>query len=436
MRLFRQWRARHWAEAVRHSATAYAALSDRQARLRWQLARWNQEWARIRAHVPWYRRLAAEQGWPGEFESWEQVIETLPAQNRSFVQSHTPQLTSDERPAEFRRMTGGSTAQPVQLPAWNSELEPAECDVWHARSWYGVTPGSRLFLLWGHSHLLGQGWKGRWNGWKREWKDKVAGYCRFSAYDLSDDALRRAGDALLAFRPEYVIGYSVALDRFARVNEDRAAAFHRLGLRAVIAAAEAFPFADSEARLSQLLGCRVGMEYGSVETNLVGHTHPEGGYRVFWQSYFVEAPPDGPVRVTSLKPRAFPLVRYELGDVLELGEERNAHGIERFTRVRGRCHDAVALPDGRTVHSEVFTHVLRDLPGIEGYQVAGGGAAIELRLRAARGLAEYEPVLRERLGRVDPALARIRIRQVGELERTLAGKTPMILRAPEAEVAP
>ena len=91
------------------------------------------------------------------------------------------------------RTTGGSTSEPIQLAAWKSELDYANADVWLARSWFGIDPGDKLFLIWGHSHQLGRGIPGKVNAIRREMKDVVLGYHRASAYDLSEKAMRRAG---------------------------------------------------------------------------------------------------------------------------------------------------------------------------------------------------------------------------------------------------
>ena len=61
----------------------------------------------------------------------------------------------------------------------------------------------------------------------------------------------------------------------------------------MIGAAEAFPSSGSMSDIEEIVGARVALEYGSVETELVAHTRPGGGYDTFWQTYFLEAIPTG-----------------------------------------------------------------------------------------------------------------------------------------------
>lgn len=320
MTLVGQIRTVRYAAPLRTTGELYAAACDPGT----QLALWNAEWRRVRTQVPYFAALAQERRLPERFGSWAEFAEAVPSMCRATIQEHGRELTSMDRHPDLYKLTGGSTAQPVRLPKWRGEGGQAVYERWLARRWYGISPGARLLLLWGHSHLLGVGLRGWANARKRELLDRLVGCCRISAYDIHPDALRRAGAAMLSFKPAYIVGYSVALDLLARANADRRAALRALGMRAVIATAESFPAPNSAAVIEDTFGCPVAMEYGAAEAPLIAHTRPQGGYVVFWRSYFVEAEWSEAlgahqVRLTSLYPRSMPLVRYELGDLVDLG---------------------------------------------------------------------------------------------------------------------
>lgn len=434
MTLVGRFRSTFETRARRRRGALYASAEDDRERVAIQLDLLNATWERTAATVPYFGRLRERQGLPARFDSLAEFVARLPVTSRATFQQHRTEMTSVERPHDLVRITGGSTAEPVQIPAWQSEFEFTKSDMWLARSWYGIDPHSRLFLLWGHSHLLGQGLRGWIAARRRSLSDHALGYRRFSAYDLREEALRRAAEDVLRFRPDYVIGYSVALDLFARANADRRNALRGVGVKLVLAAAEGFPAPDSEKRLSELFACPVGMEYGAVETGLVAHTHPDGGYRVFWRSYVVDAERVGDqhrLRVTSLYPRSVPLVRYELGDEIEpcQGAGHLVTSVFSFRRVLGRCNDYVELADGTLVHSEAFSHSVRSCASIRAYQVVQDGKGIHLFYQAGHELdGDDERGVRRRLGRIHEELGRIPIERVHELRRTIAGKTPMVIR--------
>jgi phenylacetate-coenzyme A ligase PaaK-like adenylate-forming protein len=216
-------------------------------------------------------------------------------------------------------------------------------------------------------------------------------------------------------------------------------AFHRLRLKAVIGAAEAFPFADTVEVLQDVFGCPVGMEYGSVETSLVAHTTPEGGYRVFWRHLLLEWTGTAPMQeafITTLYPRCTPLFRYQIGDAIQADAIRETAGdasLVRFDRVLGRSNQPVRLPSQRTLHSETVSHIIRDQPSVRGYQFVCRDDHVALRLllrEAANGQlsSDANAAIYEKARRIDPELAHsMRIEIVEALEQSAAGKHPMVL---------
>ena len=130
----------------------------------------------------------------------------------------------------------------------------------------------QIVSFWGHGHLLGHGLSGILERFKRAVKDKIQNYVRYSCYDLTKNNLLMAGDAIIREKPDYIIGYSTALDQLASVNIHRKHEFSKLNIKVVIGTAENFPFSDSRDVISDVFYSPVAMEYGSVETNLIAHT--------------------------------------------------------------------------------------------------------------------------------------------------------------------
>jgi phenylacetate-coenzyme A ligase PaaK-like adenylate-forming protein len=398
-----------------------------------QLEALNRAWRESLNLSPWARALRDQLGLPESFTDWRDFAARVPVIGKAELRAAVEAGSREPAPKSQWRSTGGTTAQPFRFPVFESETRIASLDIWLGRQRLGVGAGDRLFLIWGHSHLFGSGWRGRINAWRRRLSDAALGYTRWSAYRLSQDDLRQAGEALMASRSRYVIGYSSALDRFARVNEDRAEDFARLGLKTVIATAEGFPRADSRALISRVLGCPAVMEYGCVETGPMAYEQPGAGYGVFWRHHRLELDAEGAVVVTSLFPRALPLLRYRVGDLA--ASDETGPGLIRIASIGGRCNDAVPLPDGAPIHSEAFTHAVRDTPGVLAYQIVrhGAGAWPSIRYEAAAEIAgEAEAALRRRLALIAPGLEGIELEKVAALPASVAGKHRMVVDADEA----
>lgn len=419
----------------RHALAKYACEFDQDSNTQSTeiLSRLNAVWKHATQTTPYWRQFKADTRLPDRFASTDEFVASVPVVTRATLKEHCAAMTSTSAPPDYYRVTGGSTAQPVRIPSWSSEISGTHCDAWIGRKWYGIDDASPLFTIWGHAHLLGHGWKGRLRGWQRRTKDRMLGYCRFSAYDLRSEQLRKAAHKLIQFRPAYVVGYSVALDLFARANLELRGELRQVGVKVVIGTAESFPSPDSGDLLADLFGCPVAMEYGANETGIIAHTRPDGGYRVLWRSHFVDVEPRGTghvLRVTSLYHRCLPLLRYELGDEIELNDpDEQTTGVLSFRRVLGRCHDYVEFPDGARLHSALFTAAIRQYSHVLGYQIVQERNNIEFRYLANADLTgEESRHIVERLTRVHPGLATTSVQRVEALERTVAGKTRLIIR--------
>ncbi len=402
------------------------------------LEQFNVQWASIRNQVPYFHRLHKERRLPDRFADWSEFQAVVPTMDKRTLQDPSGDLRNKTRADDFTRTTGGSTAQPVQVASWNSELEFSTKDIWLGRSWFGVEPSDRLFLVWGHSHILGAGLRGRVNSLKRRVKDRLLGYYRHSAYDLSEPGLRGAAERLLEFQPAFLIGYSVALDRLVRINRDLQSRFEALQLKVAIGTGESFPRTDSAQLISEVLGVPVAMEYGSMETGPIAHQQADGRYAVFWRHFFVEGQPskvvDGAheIVITTLYPRCVPLVRYRLGDLISCDPNESAFD-QQFDSVIGRCNDVVRLGDGSAIHSEAFAHSLKEFSEVVAYQLTQSEGQIRLNYVSPDGLStSTASEIMRRLIKVSPGLSDVRLNRVDQLQQTVSGKTGRTTRSPSS----
>lgn len=421
-------------KAVKALSGFYCNPADESDYLLKQLNRVWKQWA---SDLPVSIGAKSYCGFPEGFETLEQFSATIPTINRKQLAQRLDEFTITTPVPNAARVTGGSTAEPIRIPAWRDEFKTVAASQWLGRAWQGVLPTDRLFMLWGHSHLLGDGLRGRVNAFTRQFKDTLLGYCRVSAYDLSEVALRRAADQLIHFKPAFIYGYSVALDQFARVNADRSDEFRQLNLKCVQATAERFPSDESPELVEKVFGCPVVMEYGAMESGHIAVTAPDGqGYRVYWKDYLVEgikqADDSHKIVLTSLYPRATPLIRYELGDSIrlrdEVADQDHVIGIKEFLDVGGRCNYGVSLSDGTFFHSEVFTHCIREIQLIEAFQITQDHDELSVTYLAQAEIDEAEKnAALSRFSRVDARLGQIEFKRVEALQKSVSGKTPMIV---------
>ena len=252
-----------------------------------QLSKIQEVWRDAVRDVPYYGRLVEEGRAPLDIESWSDFFK-IPELTREILQDHKEEFVRRSGPPDLWRMTGGSTGNPVKFGVWTSEDEVVRVLKLVLWARVGYVPTDQLFLIWGHSHLLGTGWRRHWNHFLRKAKDAALGYKRVDAYAMSKKLCERYAGELVRHRPAGLIGYSAALDYFVRALPERWEEFRALGLKFVMPCAEPAPRADSFELLGRVFGCPVIQEFGGVDFGHVGMKLGEGPFEVFGEENFVE----------------------------------------------------------------------------------------------------------------------------------------------------
>lgn len=402
---------------------------------KYQLEQFNKQWKDIQLHVEFYKKRVVQNILPKQFETFDQFKE-LPIVTRDYVNENMKNFTNTKHEPDSWGTTGGSTGNPLKFPKWKSETVFCEPTVWYVRDFYGIKRSDKMFRLWGHSHTLGKGVSRIKNKLKFDIGLPLIGYKRFPAYDLSEKKLREAGEEILKFKPKYIIGYSKALYMLAKANKDKRQELHKLNFKAVMGAAEGFERSEDREFVSEIFGCPVGLQYAAMETNYIAHTHPDDDkYKALWKNNIIECVDDdgnpsdtGRIILTSLYPRAFPLVRYELGDIIS-NCKKNNDSVYAFDEIQGRNNDFLILDENTPIHSEGITHAIKSSNEITSYQIRYTKDLVYTVYVISNSELTTKTFdeIRQRLKQVDHRLSELEIEQVDNLKQTVAGKTKWLM---------
>jgi phenylacetate-CoA ligase len=394
-----------------------------------QLRMLQRVWADAVGDVPYYRRLVAEGQAPQVIREWRDVA-AIPVLTRQALQDRAEEFLRDSAPPQSFMKTAGSTGEPLRIGMNEHEREVMRVVKLVEWQSLGYTESSRLFLIWGHGHLLGTGWRGRLNHARRKLADAFLGYQRVDAYRLDPESCRGHAEALLRFKPIGLIGYASALDLFARYTTEFRERFRELNLKFVLSTAEAPPRADTVQQIEDLFGCGVVQEYGGAEFGQAAFHRGGGPFEVYPDLNYIEAEAvnggtnsEEALLVTSLYERYVPLIRYRVGDAV-IGARRwtNAH-VYAFDQVAGRINDVIEIRPGVFVHSVAVFHCIHQEPDVLGIQMVLTDDGVDLLLIARGGArAAMQERIRARLAQVDPSLASARFQFVDDLQVTRAGK--------------
>ena len=386
-------------------------------------------WSDAVTDIPYYSALVTAGKAPRVIGSWGD-FQAVPILTRQDIQNRPSEFLRRSSPPDSFMTTAGSTGTPLRIGVDQVSRELMRIVKLSAWMDFGYTPSSRLFLIWGHAHLLGTGWKGKFNHLKRKLADSVLGYQRVDAYRLDRELCLKHAERLLKFRPLGIIGYASALDLFARYTLQFRERFRALGLRFVLATAEPMPSPETLARLEDLFGCPVVQEYGGAEFGQVAFKVGATPFEVYSDLAYVEcqeseldSPQAYPMLVTTLCPRYLPMFRYRVGDAI-IGPERLSHGhVRRFAALAGRLNDEINLADGTSIHSVAIFHCIHQESSVLNIQMLLKDDEIEIRLvSASPSDPSVETRIRKRLAQVHAQLGRARITFVEDVQTNRAGK--------------
>ena len=116
----------------------------------YQLNKLNEIWKHSVERIPYYMNLVSTHNLPKTFDTLAQYMNNVPFLTKEIIQNNTDEICYPYPKYDFHRITGGSTAEPVQIPAWKSETKYTRTTTHLGKFWYGVYPGDKLFLFWGH----------------------------------------------------------------------------------------------------------------------------------------------------------------------------------------------------------------------------------------------------------------------------------------------
>jgi len=319
--------------------------------------------------VPWYReRVDAD-----AIRSVED-LRRFPLIDKKTITEAGDQLRSEAWTGRWIQMeTGGSSGETLRF--WSDQSRESSqlaCKL-RARSWWGLHAGHRETDLWGSPIESAA------NSGLRSFVADVMGFQILPAFRLNDAMMSTFRARIARGRADFLYGYASALGRYARFLEETDQSLRDLGLRAAICTAETL-LPQDRALIARRIA-PVANEYGCRDGGLVAHEDPEGYLRLMHDAVHLEVVDDGGDAVvtgdegeavlTNLWARAFPMIRYRLGDQVAKSSEPPPDGLPHpvLRKVVGRTTDFLIASDGARVHALGVIYILREIPGVARFRV-------------------------------------------------------------------
>src|SRR5262245_60467686 len=307
--------------------------------------------------VPYYRRvleplrsrIASARGW----DDVDAILADVPIIEKAAVMLDPPSYTADrvEELPTYPDKTSGSSGTPVIFPCDQRAWAYRHALTYRCMEAFGVRIGEPYALFFGL----------HWNKQARlkvALRDSIFNRARISAYEVSGERFDEHFRKIRRRRPTHFVGYPSAISDFCALAQERGRDLRELRLKAVFLTAE--PLRPHQRQLIETVtGSRCADIYGGAEGGVIAIECPAGGRHTTpeatWLSARDTTTRTGEAIVTDMMLRAFPMVRYAMGDEIVMGEGTCPCGRAQplVASIEGRSGEPITLPNGRTINANL-----------------------------------------------------------------------------------
>jgi len=434
--LFNSWLNRIFATRLallEQKRNLYQNVKDPATIITFQKDAVNRQWQFALAKYSFYKQWKTDHGLPERIESLADLAQ-FPVLRKQDLLNYKTLIEKEVLPCNWIT-TGGSTGQPVSFPLSSTDLDEFYANSYLGRSWWDISPFSSILMLWGHSHLFGQGVSGKLRQIQRRINDFIIGTTRLNAYRLSTYDIKKHFSSINKEDESTVIAYASAFSKILDYIEESGHKPTFSQRRRIILTSE-YIFPQDIKRIRSYFGIEPIIEYGAAETGVIATSEGDSNrLRVMWDSFICQQTQENELILTTLWNRHFPLFRYEIGDRVRVITSCE-NSILYMSEILGRSNDDlnIKLKNGQKikVHSEFFTHIIKSLPNVQSFLIVETKDIIKVRLmiRGNLDLHSLKKLAIQKIRREFHNLDEesITFEPLNEEMRTIAGKHRFIIR--------
>lgn len=313
-------------------------------------------------HVPYYQKfLKPFTGLIQQGRSWDEVDEImtqLPITPRDYVRTNKHEFFADNHQSLQTHLnkTSGSSGSPLTFPCDHKSWAYRHALTFRNMEAFGVEIGEPYI------YVFGMHWN-RIIKAETKLRDFALNRKRISAYKISREHLSEHVNTIRSSKATHIIGYPSAVTELCLLlQESGSDALRKLKLKAVFLTAE--PLLDYQREIiEQATRARCVNQYGSVEGGFTAAECPEGNLHIMSEATWFQVTSNNDVIVTDMMLRAFPMIKYEIGDEAVFSSESCSCGRPHpiIKEVIGRSGDPIRLPNGKVINANLPSYIFKPL---------------------------------------------------------------------------
>jgi|TARA_B110000908_G_C10265769_1_gene463758 phenylacetate-CoA ligase len=306
-----------------------------------------------------------------DFECIENISK-LPILSKEIIRTNLNEIYTISKDGAVISKTGGTTGKSLEVYFTKDDFQERIAMLDNFRSNFGYELGKKTACFSGKS-ILNQRDVRKKRFWKKDYLYNVKYY---STFHIKTDYLKYYIIDLIKFQPEYLVGFPSNILEISKYGLSNNMLFPKGVVKAI------FPTAETVTPLSRKIiesyfHCSVYDQYASSEgapfivecSNKKLHLELQSGVFEVLNNNNTPAA-KGKLLVTAFATHGTPLIRYDIGDSIELSHETCTCGNNNplVKEIFGRIDDYVYSPETGKINLGNVSNTLKDTHGIVKFQ--------------------------------------------------------------------
>ena len=317
-------------------------LADRQNKLFLDMVQ------RAIRYSSFYRKRYAEHGVDLDRIRSVDDISRLPIITKDDVRNHRNAIYIGHRWIKATGHTSGTSGTPLVVYRDYRSTIREGAYLWAQRALYGFHPGMKFVSL-----------RGTLDRDTMRYLDRPANCLHLSSFNLRPEHAEWYYQQIRQFKPYALVAYPSSVEILANYFRERNL---ELEVPYIFTSSEQV-YPHQRAKVEHVFNTTIVDWYGNAERSIALEERPDGHYYEL-PLYSINEYESQRVITTGLMTYAFPLIRYQVDDVILPGKASQPHQIEG---IAGRHDDVLLLPDGTRVGR--IGAVFLDVEGLELAQI-------------------------------------------------------------------
>lgn len=310
-------------------------------------------------------------------------IEHLPIVDKEMLRKEINKVYTISNSNGIKSKTGGTTGKSLEVLFTNKNMQErfAMLDNFRAKSGYKLGKKTAWFS---GKNLLTKNDISKKRFWKTDYFYKVRYY---STFHIKTDYLNYYLNDLIKYKPEFIVGFPSSILEIAKYGLQHNFDFPRNTIKAIFPTAETVSL-DTKNSLETFFKTKVYDQYASSEgAPFIFECHKNNLHLELQSGVFEvldnqnKTVNSGKLVVTSFTTYGTPLIRYDIGDSIELSTKSCNCGNNNplVNQILGRIDDFIYSPENGKINLGNISNTLKDTKGIIKFQaIQNNTNAIEI----------------------------------------------------------